>query len=116
MHKQLTDFMEEHVYPNEAELNRHQCSEHCWTPHPLVEQIKVELFERKSEICSSLKLKFRKWKSIMADSVVLLLVASNVLTNLYSYLNVGKYSNRESSGFITGESPSGWAVESVYST
>jgi len=35
--------MEEHVYPNEAEFNRHQASEHCWTPHPLVEEIKVVL-------------------------------------------------------------------------
>ena len=43
MHKQLSDFMEEHVYPNEAEFNRHQASEHCWTPHPLVEEIKVVL-------------------------------------------------------------------------
>lgn len=43
MYKQLSDFMEEHVYPNEAEFNRHQASEHCWTPHPLVEEIKVVL-------------------------------------------------------------------------
>lgn len=35
--------MEEHVYPNEAEFNQHQASEHCWTPHPLVEEIKVVL-------------------------------------------------------------------------
>jgi len=40
MHKQLTVFMKEHVYPNEAEFNRHQASENCWTPHPLVEEIK----------------------------------------------------------------------------
>lgn len=31
------------MYPNEAEFNRHQASEHCWTPHPLVEEIKVVL-------------------------------------------------------------------------
>lgn len=43
MYKQLSDFMEEHVYPNEVEFNRHQASEHCWTPHPLVEEIKVVL-------------------------------------------------------------------------
>lgn len=43
MYKQLSDFMEEHVYPNEAEFNRHQASEHCWSPHPLVEEIKVDL-------------------------------------------------------------------------
>lgn len=43
MYKQLSDFMEEHVYPNEAEFNQHQASEHCWTPHPLVEEIKVVL-------------------------------------------------------------------------
>ena len=41
MHQQLTGFMKEHVYPNEAEFNRHQSSEHCWTPHPLLEKIKV---------------------------------------------------------------------------
>ena len=41
MHQQLTGFMNEHVYPNEAEFNRHQSSEHCWTPHPLLEKIKV---------------------------------------------------------------------------
>ncbi|KAL9981221.1 hypothetical protein ACROYT_G009895 [Oculina patagonica] len=40
MYKQLSDFMDEHVYPNEAEFNRHQASEHCWTPHPLAEEIK----------------------------------------------------------------------------
>ena len=34
--------MDEHVYPNEAEFNRHQASENCWTPHPLVEEIKVD--------------------------------------------------------------------------
>ncbi len=43
MYKQLSDFMDEHVYPNEAEFNRHQASEHCWTPHPLAEEIKVKL-------------------------------------------------------------------------
>ena len=31
------------MYSNEAEFNRHQASEHCWTPHPLVEEIKVVL-------------------------------------------------------------------------
>ena len=41
MHQQLTGFMNEHVYPNEAEFNRHQSSEHCWTPHQLLEKIKV---------------------------------------------------------------------------
>ncbi|RMX53502.1 hypothetical protein pdam_00017335 [Pocillopora damicornis] len=40
MYQQLTDFMSEYVYPNEAELSRHQASEDCWTPHPLVEEIK----------------------------------------------------------------------------
>ena len=43
MYQQLTDFMSEYVYPNEAELSRHQASEDCWTPHPLVEEIKVEV-------------------------------------------------------------------------
>lgn len=43
MCQQLTDFMVDHVYPNEAELNRHQASKDCWTPHPLVEDIKVEV-------------------------------------------------------------------------
>lgn len=42
MYKQLSDFMDEQVYPNEAEFNRHQASEHCWTPHPLAEEIKVD--------------------------------------------------------------------------
>lgn len=40
MYQQLTDFMSEYVYPNEAELSRHQASKDCWTPHPLVEEIK----------------------------------------------------------------------------
>lgn len=43
MYQQLTDFMSEYVYPSEAELSRHQASEDCWTPHPLVEEIKVEV-------------------------------------------------------------------------
>lgn len=40
MHKQLTEFIDQNVFPNEAEFNRHQSSEDCWTPHPMVEQIK----------------------------------------------------------------------------
>ena len=43
MYQQLTDFMSDYVYPNEAELSRHQASKDCWTPHPLVEEIKVEV-------------------------------------------------------------------------
>lgn len=33
--------MHEYVFPNEAEFTNHQSSEDCWTPHPLVEEIKV---------------------------------------------------------------------------
>ncbi|XP_068750115.1 acyl-CoA dehydrogenase family member 10-like [Montipora capricornis] len=40
LYSQLTDFMQEYVYPKEAEFTRHQSSTDCWTPHPLVEKIK----------------------------------------------------------------------------
>ncbi|XP_068681218.1 acyl-CoA dehydrogenase family member 10-like isoform X2 [Montipora foliosa] len=40
LYSQLTDFMQEYVYPNEAEFTKHQSSTDCWTPHPLVEKIK----------------------------------------------------------------------------
>lgn len=40
LHNKLTDFMHEYVFPNEAEFTNHQSSEDCWTPHPLVEEIK----------------------------------------------------------------------------
>ena len=33
--------MHEYVFPNEAEFTNHQSSTDCWTPHPLVEEIKV---------------------------------------------------------------------------
>lgn len=35
--------MHEYVFPNEAEFTSHQSSKDCWTPHPLVEEIKVVL-------------------------------------------------------------------------
>ena len=41
LHKQLADFMDQHIYPNEDEFNRHQTSKDCWAPHPLVDVIKV---------------------------------------------------------------------------
>ena len=49
MHKQLTEFIDQNVFPNEAEFNRHQSSEDRWTPHPMVEQIKVDIFDGKGQ-------------------------------------------------------------------
>ena len=38
----LKDFMSENVFPNERIFEEHQHSENCWTPHPLLDELKVE--------------------------------------------------------------------------
>ena len=53
LHNKLTDFMHEYVFPNEAEFTNHQSSEDCWTPHPLVEEIKVVVI-----VCCSFHMPF----------------------------------------------------------
>ncbi|XP_044786122.1 acyl-CoA dehydrogenase family member 10 isoform X1 [Bubalus bubalis] len=40
LYQQLKEFMEQHVYPAEPELQRHQVSAERWTPSPLVEDLK----------------------------------------------------------------------------
>ena len=42
LQKQVKDFIEEHVIPLEAELMARQNSDDCWTPHPKIEEIKVQ--------------------------------------------------------------------------
>ena len=42
LYQQLKEFMEQHVYPAEPELQRHQVSAERWTPSPLVEDLKVK--------------------------------------------------------------------------
>ena len=42
LYKRLKEFMEQHVYPAEPELQRHQSSAERWTPSPLVEELKVK--------------------------------------------------------------------------
>ena len=39
--KKLTQFMEEHVLPNEKAVLDHQLSSERWTPLPLIEELKV---------------------------------------------------------------------------
>ncbi|XP_055963190.1 acyl-CoA dehydrogenase family member 10 isoform X2 [Sorex fumeus] len=40
LYERLRQFMEQHVYPAEPELRRHQASEERWTPAPLLEDLK----------------------------------------------------------------------------
>ncbi|XP_037367055.1 acyl-CoA dehydrogenase family member 10 isoform X2 [Talpa occidentalis] len=40
LHQRLQQFMEQHVYPAEPELQRHQFSAERWTPSPLLEDLK----------------------------------------------------------------------------
>ncbi|XP_044786130.1 acyl-CoA dehydrogenase family member 10 isoform X2 [Bubalus bubalis] len=40
LYQRLKEFMEQHVYPAEPELQRHQVSAERWTPSPLVEDLK----------------------------------------------------------------------------
>ena len=42
LYQRLKEFMEQHVYPAEPELQRHQVSAERWTPSPLVEDLKVK--------------------------------------------------------------------------
>nr|XP_051682775.1 acyl-CoA dehydrogenase family member 10 isoform X3 [Oryctolagus cuniculus] len=40
LYERLARFMQQHVYPAEPELQRHQASADRWSPHPLVEDLK----------------------------------------------------------------------------
>ncbi|XP_004595440.2 acyl-CoA dehydrogenase family member 10 [Ochotona princeps] len=40
LYERLRRFMQQHVYPAEPELQRHQASADRWSPHPMVEELK----------------------------------------------------------------------------
>lgn len=42
LYGRLKRFMQQHVYPAEPELQRHQASADRWSPHPMVEELKVK--------------------------------------------------------------------------
>lgn len=51
LYDQLSQFMEQNVYPLEEELQRHQASADRWTPSPLIEELKVKALVNTADNC-----------------------------------------------------------------
>ena len=41
MHKEITEFLHENIYPVEPTLSEHQNSADKWTHHPVIDSLKV---------------------------------------------------------------------------